>query len=173
MPKKITLVLTLILALMTPALAQPKLVKTSWEEVHKTIAEISKQIDPAKVDVILGVAVGGMVPAALFSRQLDNKNILTISLSSYTSNNEQRDIFLRNRPAKCYLEGKNVLIIDDILDSGTTIGAVKKLLLEEYNVKSVQIAAVFINTDHCQFYPDYWGIETTDWIVFPWEKFEG
>ena len=172
MPKKITLALTLILALMTPAIAQPKLVKTSWEEVHRTIADMSKQIDPAKVDVLLGVAVGGMVPAALFSRQLDNKNILTISLSSYTSNHEQRDIFLRNRPAKCYLEGKNVLIVDDILDSGATVGAVKKLLIEEYNVKSVQIAAVFLNRDHCQFYPDYWGIETTNWIVFPWEKFE-
>ena len=122
--------------------------------------------------MLLGVAVGGAVPAALFSRQLENKNFFTISVTSYDSENQQRELFVRNRPEKKYLEGKNVLIVDDILDSGGTIIAVKKLLEEEYNVKSIKVATVFLNTEHCRVRPDYWGIETTDWIVFPWEKVE-
>ncbi len=165
--------LTLAFMLLTfPSLAQPKLVETSWEEIHRSVAEMCLKLDGEKVDVLLGVAVGGIIPTALFSNHLGNKNVLTISVSSRDNKNQQRELFIRNKPEKKYLEGKNVLVVDDILDSGATMIAIKKLLEEEYNVKSLQVATVFLNTEHCRIHPDYWGIETTDWIIFPWEKRE-
>lgn len=153
----------------TSIYSKPQIVSPSWDEINQIVANVCAQIDEKNVDMLLGITAGGIAPTALFSLYLNNKNISIISASSYEDDFKQKELVIWNHPPKEALQGKNVLIVDDIIDSGLTIAAIKRLLLEEYDVKSVSIAVVYVNSDHCKNYPDYWGETTTHWIEFPWE----
>lgn len=142
----------------------------SWDEIREIVSDISKGIDKDQVDVICGISVGGLVPTALFSLELGEKNVVSISCRSYEGY-EQKEAVISNGPANEALEGKRVLLVDDIIDSGITIEKIVEYLYENYEVKSIDVAVLYINTDHIQCErPAYFGRETTEWIVFPWEE---
>ncbi|CCB91191.1 Xanthine phosphoribosyltransferase [Waddlia chondrophila 2032/99] len=141
----------------------------SWGEIREIIYDICQKIDKSKVDVICGISVGGLVPASFFSLELQEKNVVSVSCQSYNGYKRGK-VVIKNGPEKCFLEGKKILLVDDIFDSGNTIVRVSEHLYEYYGVASVDAAALYLNTDHYKYeYPTYWGKETSKWIVFPWE----
>jgi len=75
-------------------------------------------------------------------------------------------------PDKDLLKDKNVLIVDDIADSGATIKFVCELLMKDYFVKDVKTAVILTNKVNCKYYPDYSNQDIDAWIDFPWDKFE-
>lgn len=162
---------TILALLFLPSLLSASFYYPSWDELHEVTAEICQQIDLESVDLLLGVSVGGLVPTALFSIEMKNKNVATISARSYDGR-KQGSLVVRNGPERSAVEGKRVLIVDDIVDTGVTVREIKRILLEEYGAASVQIATLFVNREKGQ-YPDYWGVETNDWVVFPWELEKG
>ena len=62
---------------------------------------------------------------------------------------------------------KPVLMIDDLVDTGATIEFFKAKL-QELGVPS-QVAVVYKKPTSTVL-PDFWVEQTSDWIVFPWEK---
>lgn len=169
MIKKIASFITLFLLTIGYAENTPKIVNVSWQEVHEIIAKTCAKINSDEVDILVGISVGGLPPAALFSLELENKNVVTIAARSYDKNNKQKILTVWNYPDKERIAGKRVLLIDDIADSGATIKKIKQVLLEELGAKDVKIATVYLNSANCKYEPDYFGAKTTDWIVFPWE----
>jgi len=157
---------TLIFCL-TPCLLLAQYRHTTWEEIHEIAAGVCEQIPDDSFDVLLGISVGGLVPTALFSLELGTKQVATISARSYDGE-RQGYLSVSNGPEREAIEGKRVLIVDDIVDTGATVDRIKSLLLERYGAKSVQIASLFVNEKHGR-YPDYWGVESNDWVIFPWE----
>ncbi|NGX39437.1 MAG: Xanthine phosphoribosyltransferase [Chlamydiae bacterium] len=143
------------------------MIQPSWDEVHDIVGEICQKIDPNQIDVLFGVSVGGLVPTALFSVELENKNVATISARSYVGR-EQKSLKVAYGPEKGSIRGKNVLLIDDIVDTGATIRMIKKLLLTEYGAKAVKVASLYVKENSPE-YPDFWGEEINDWVEFPWE----
>jgi hypoxanthine phosphoribosyltransferase len=148
--------------------AAPQKRYPSWDELNDLVTEMCTEIDSKDYDILLGVAVGGLVPAALFSNQLKMKNVTTISASSYT-NYEQKELRIRNVPEKAVFANKRILLVDDIIDSGITANTLKAMLINEYGAESVTIASLYVNEDHCEKLPEHWGTKTKEWIVFPWE----
>lgn len=141
----------------------------TWDEIREIVSDVCQKIDKSKVDVICGISVGGLAPASLFSLELKEKNVVSISCRSYEGY-EQGETVIKNGPEKSALRGKKVLLVDDIADSGNTIVKVTDYLYEHYDVESVDVAVIYLNTDHCKLgFPAFWGKETTEWIVFPWE----
>ena len=63
----------------------------------------------------------------------------TISVSSYKGTESTGTITLL-KDIRCSIEGKEVLIVDDILDTGLTLEWISNYL-ENYNPKSIQVAA--------------------------------
>ncbi|MBT3394659.1 MAG: hypothetical protein HN411_06100 [Waddliaceae bacterium] len=147
----------------------PAMLYPTWNELQDVVADMCRDIDGDEYDVIMGISVGGLAPTVFFSEELHNKNVTAISAKSYDGK-KQGSLIIRNAPEKESLEGKRILLIDDVVDTAITINSVKKLLIEEYDVATIDVATLYVNYDHCKEYPRYWGIETTDWIVFPWEK---
>ena len=144
-------------------------VRPSWDKMHAIVGEICERINPDDYDVLFGISAGGLVPTALFSLELGNKNVMTISTESYTGMTRGK-LRIKNGPEKGnHLEGKRVLLIDDIVDSGATIEAIKQLLIDTYKVESVTTAVIYVNGKTTATYPDFWGEESFNWIEFPWE----
>lgn len=140
----------------------------SWEEIKQLVSRIAKTIEKDQYDLLLAIAVGGLVPTALFSKELGMKNVTSISARSYEGQ-EQKSLYLSNFPEGKYLENASVLIIDDIVDSGKTVEHLINLLLTSYKVKSVDVASIFVN-EKSSIQPKYFGEVTNQWIVFPWER---
>src|SRR5260370_12584500 len=82
---------------------------------------------PTTYDVMLVIARGGMVPACIISERLNLRNILVAAVMFYTGQERTLDkpIFLQF-PADPLLNGRRVLIVDDVWDSGRTIMAVRE-----------------------------------------------
>lgn len=149
-----------------------EIINYSYEEIEKLCKVISKDIKKSKfkVDYILGVSVGGLFPAILFARLLETKNIISVAVSSYQGK-EQKKMKLLNAPDKALLKGKNILIVDDICDTGNTLIFLKDYL-KSSNAKQVRTATIFLNKEHHKMTPDYYGKVVKKWIGFPWDKFE-
>lgn len=77
------------------------------------------------------------------------------------------DLVWKHRPATP-LEGRRVLLVDDILDEGRTLAAVRDWCLAE-GAADVRIAALAVKThDRCvpDLAADYFGVEVPDRYVF-------
>jgi hypothetical protein len=62
---------------------------------------------------------------------------------------------------------KNILLVDDVADTGETLIAVKNHLLEN-GAKNVYIAVLYVKPWN-KAPIDFYAKETDAWIVFPWE----
>lgn len=118
-------------------------------------------------DVLIGIATGGLIPLSLLARRFPEAEVLTISAKSYEKET-QGQIQIGGLP-DTNLAGKNVLVVDEIVDRGTTLKRVKELLADK-GIMSIQTAVLFVHKEHCEFPPDFYAKETAEWIVFPWEK---
>ena len=110
----------------------------SWEKVRVGVHEISKEARKRKYSGIYGIPRGGLVPAVMLSHKLKVPLLSTLS------------------------EVKNVLIVDDISDTGKT--------LLEFKKRGYDIATLFYK-EGSLVKPNFWKYKKdTDWIVFPWES---
>ncbi len=142
----------------------------SWQDIEKCVQQLADNIRESRFtpDILVGITRGGLIPLALLSEELDITNIITFSATSY-SGTRRGELLITYRPA-VDLRGKKVLLIDEIADSGTTLFAIAHELKEKYYVSELKTAVLAINQQHCIQHPDYFCIEDTRWIVFPWEK---
>jgi len=147
-----------------------KKVFLSWKEIETAIQNISEQINESgfKPDVIISVGRGGMIPARLISDYIGVSNVQLIEAKMYTG------IGTRNSKPKIgtlssSIHKKNVLIVDDIVDSGLTLDAVVEMLFGQ-KANSIKAATISVK-EHVQRLPRYWSskVKEEEWIVYPWE----
>jgi len=64
---------------------------------------------------------------------------------------------------------RRVLIVDEICDTGNTLLRITRGPL--YRFCNIKTAVIHVKPWR-KFNPDWWMVETSDWIVYPWEVFE-
>lgn len=139
----------------------------TYDDFQAGIKTLVDQIDQTnhKYDYIIGLNRGGLIPAVTLSHQL--------SIPMLALNWQTRDSNLRNIPdnIKNLIGDKNILIVDDIVDSGESISL---LLRELNNICCCNIASLVYNSDQ-SIISDYYhtiiqrSIDNR-WIDFFWEK---
>jgi hypoxanthine phosphoribosyltransferase len=121
---------------------------------------------PDKYRTWLMIGTNGFrVGAALFSH-VDDKIIKRVNLA-YIQAQHYKDRSRQKRVHLSQLVGqieKPVLIIDDIIDSGDTIMAVRNKL----KIRRPDTAVIF-RKPWAKIKPDFFVRETEKWIIFPWE----
>jgi uncharacterized protein len=128
-----------------------------------------------KPTIIVGLARGGLVPAVCLSHWY-NVPMLPIKIS-FRDWVEQQDL---NILVEKILNGDNVLILDDINDTGKTLHCIKQTLDERigphvFTSNQIKIA-VLVNNLGSTMEVNYTGMEINKkendvWVVFPWEDF--
>jgi len=138
----------------------------TWEQIESMTQDILQQTRDKQFDAVVGLTRGGLTPAVLISQYLDiPMHTLKISLRDHIGEDnvvEARENFGVN-------SGKNILVIDDINDTGATLN----YLQESWGHDTVTYA-VLINNEASDADVDYSSIninkmEDDVWIVFPWE----
>ncbi|MFH1285509.1 MAG: phosphoribosyltransferase [Candidatus Micrarchaeota archaeon] len=139
----------------------------NWEEVDAMCKQLAKQIKASgfKPDWIVGIARGGLVPARLVSDYLKNRHLAIIRLEFYTAVGVTGDKPRVTQEIGVDIEGKKLLIVDDVSDTGKSL----KLSLEYLkNAGEIRTATMHYKT-HSIHKPDYFVKTTGAWVVYPWE----
>jgi hypoxanthine phosphoribosyltransferase len=93
------------------------------------------------------------------------------SIQWQTRDGSEKDI-TRLKELYTTYDGKNILIVDDICDSGETLRGIEHA--SGYNRTNIRFAVAIENIE-CSFACDYSAreisrTEDTQWFIFPWEK---
>lgn len=142
----------------------------SEEKITRSIEKISEQINrdfKGENPVFLGVLNGAfMIASEIIKRFKGNCEVTFIKLGSYegtsTSGNVETFIGLSHS-----LEGRKIVVIEDIVDTGNTLAAIDRIL-KDHNVAEYRIATLFLKPDAYQkdYKIDYTGMEIpNDFIV--------
>jgi len=148
-----------------------KYVTLKWQDVEEDIRALADKIRASgeQFDAILGIARGGLVPAMLLSDSLDQHNIATIRMRLYKNGKKLESLEILDWPAAS-MEGKNILVVDDISDTGETLSQLKTWLSTQ-NVSGFKIACLH-SKPKTDLKPDFYSRELDGWICYPWNRRE-
>ena len=152
--------------------ANPELYYVPYETFLSDLEAIATQVgaDGWKPDFLVGVGRGGLVPAAYLSHRTA---ITMLSVDHSSGDAAFADELLEKLAAKSR-EGSNILIVDDINDSGSTIAYLRQILADHGCSEPHIRVAVLINNSRSKAQVEYAGTnmdrsQDKRWFVFPWE----
>jgi len=143
--------------------------RLGWEDIERQCAALAREIKRRRVpfDIIVGIARGGWVPARLLSDMLDNDELHTMRVKFYTGIGEVAEKPVILHPTQIDVTGKRVLLVDDIADTGKSLGIARRHL-EERGAGDIYVVTL-IKKPHSEVVPDLYVEETDAWVIFPWE----
>lgn len=150
-------------------MATPEREVLTWSDFGLASRDLATQIvaDGFVTDIVVAVARGGLLPAGALAYALGTKAAGTLNVEFYTDLEETlpAPVVLEPLLDTSALAGKNLLVVDDVADSGRTLALVMELLREHAaDVRS----AVLYTKPRTIIRPDYSWRETDLWITFPW-----
>jgi hypoxanthine phosphoribosyltransferase len=148
----------------------PKKTYYNWNTYYRLVITLKNKIQN-KPDIIISIGKGGSIPGVILAEHFDVNN-LNIGLKSYSNFNQSKMIEYQSIPSYEALRGANILLVDDLSDTGETFKyALDKF--KEKGVNDVKTASVF-KKSKSSFVPDYYVEEISSdvWIVQPWEFVE-
>ncbi len=142
----------------------------SWSDIERMVSALLRRI-PADYDNIMVITRGGMVPACLISERTNIRNILCAAVVFYEGE-------ARALPAPVFVQfpddqlvnGRRILVVDDVWDTGSTIVAVRNRLRRAG--AKVDCCVLHYKPSRSRFPgdgPDFYAEETAGWIVYPWD----
>ena len=148
----------------------------SWNEIVELSTKLAEKIIDSNynVDVIIAIARGGLVPARLLADILGIFDVLSIKVEHWVVTASHTPEAKIKYPFKLDLPGKNVLIVDDITDTGDSIDLSKKYVIENFNTTNVKTATLQYIKPVAKVTPDYYAEEITNWtwFMYPWNYWE-
>jgi len=141
----------------------------TWDGFGEASRDIAREIlaDGFLPEVVVAIARGGLLPAGAIAYGLGIKNCGAINVEFYTGIGTVLDApeLLPPELDMTYLDGRRVLLVDDVADSGRTLDLAVRLLTERgAEVRS----AVIYTKPTTMVQPDYSWKATSLWIDFPW-----
>lgn len=135
----------------------------SWAMFEDDIMDLTRQIEQSPHDFkrLLLVSRGGLTVGAALANTLTIKDVQSIAVESY-SGEQQGQLRIINEFA--FVDGEDLLIIDDLSDSGETL----KFLKAKFPLaKTACLYTKPKGHDRADFSVRQY--EHSQWLVFPWE----
>ena len=141
----------------------------TYEDFGRAARELAQQVADSgfEPDIILSIARGGLFLGGALGYALDVKNLFVMNVEFYTGVDERLDLPVVLPPVLDVVDltGSNVLVADDVADTGKTLELVRDFCAGY--VAEVRTAVIYekpASTVHC----DYVWKRTDRWIDFPW-----
>jgi len=144
----------------------------TWMDVQRLSEDLADQIAESGFtpDIIVAVSRGGFDPARILSDELNIRSLASLQVIYYAGVNERSDEPQVKYPLNADISGLNVLVVDDVADSGNSLRVVKKYV-ESLGPREVRIATLHYKP-WSNFKPDYFAESAEKWIIYPWEPRE-
>ena len=144
----------------------PKLEFVTWKQFHKLCYGLAGELEKSEVkfETIVSISRGGHVISRILSDLLALP-IFNVSIQSYEAL-QQKELRLNQKLGQ-YLEGQQVLLVDEIVDTGRSL---KRALAYLKKLKCASITSCCMHVKpKTILYPDFYVAETRAWIVYPYE----
>lgn len=141
----------------------------SWEDMYEYARVLSGKIreDKFRPDAIVAIARGGYVPARSLADFLMVSELYSLQVSHWGMTAEKSDSAQIKEPLNADIAKKNVLLVDDLSDTGQSFSLARDHLLKQ-KPKKLKTAALFV-LENSSFVPDYYASKQPwKWFVFPW-----
>lgn len=153
-----------------PEQSKPPRLSLTWEYCHNACNElvrVMKRRGYTPLDII-AVARGGVIPAALIHQAFPTAKLHVIRSRLYTEFGKLPEPLWDYHNNAEVLMLQNALVVDEIVDSGDTFRALKKLLPPTTRFATMTQRATVKDI----FTTDYVGawISCDRWVDFPWEN---
>jgi hypothetical protein len=137
---------------------------TAARELAQHVAD-----DGYEPDLILAIARGGLFLGGALGYALDVKNLFVMNVEFYTGVDERLELPVVLPPTLDVVDltGANVLVADDVADTGKTLELVRDFCAGY--VAEVRTAVVY-EKPRSVVRPDYVWRRTDRWIDFPWSS---
>lgn len=146
---------------------------TTWQQMYNLAKKTANKIKKSDFhpDIIIGLSRGGLVPARMFCDFLHIKNCFAIKVDHWGLTATKDGKAKLTHKLNMDLTGKNVLVADDITDTGQSMKLAIKHI-EELNPSEIKTTTL-IRLNSSKYVPDFYGCEKDwAWIVFPWNHRE-
>ena len=140
----------------------------SWDQFHRDSRALAWRLAEAgPFTALVCITRGGLVPAAIVARELGIRLIETVCIASYHDYQTQGGLkVLKGIAADVakHGDGKGVLVIDDLVDTGATARVVRDML------PNAHFATVYAKPQGRPLVDTFVTEVSQDtWIYFPWD----
>jgi xanthine phosphoribosyltransferase len=139
----------------------------SWDQFHRDARALAWRISGAgPFRAIVCITRGGLVPAAIVTRELGIRMIETVCIASYHDYQSQGQLKVIKTIAEDIAagEGEGILVVDDLVDTGKTAKVVREMLPKAH------IATVYAKPQGRPMVDTFVTEVSQDtWIYFPWD----
>ena len=144
----------------------------TWEQIYSMLLDLAEKIrnDNFHFDIVVGISRGGWIPARVLSDLLENPEIANVRAEFYLGIAKTRKEPVITQSVSVNVKDKNVLAVDDVVDTGKSLKLVKDSILER-GAKNLRVASLYYKPWSITR-PDYYEKTTQDWVIFPWERKE-
>jgi len=137
-----------------------------YQEFKEDLKNLTQIIDQP-FDAILGIARGGLSIAQMLGEYYDLREVYAINTIGYDDTEKKESVEVFNIPE--LRSAKQVLIVDDIVDSGDTLVEVLNVLNKKYPTVTFFTAALFYKKT-AKIAPTWYVKEPKGWIEFFWSE---
>ncbi|ACP25249.1 xanthine phosphoribosyltransferase [Sinorhizobium fredii NGR234] len=140
----------------------------SWDQFHRDARALAWRLadNGQEWRAMVCITRGGLVPAAIISRELNIRMIETVCIASYHDYDTQGQMKVLKgiAPEIAKDGGEGVLIVDDLTDTGKTAAEVRAMLPKAH------FAAVYAKPKGRPLVDTFVTEVSQDtWIYFPWD----
>lgn len=132
----------------------------TWDELHRDTRALAQRLAHENWRGVIGIARGGLVPAAILGRELNLRLIDTLCLASYDHDRQGAIEVLK----KIEGDGEGFLLVDDLVDTGNTAQLARELLPK---ATFVAIYAKPKGRHLAQYFQREFPQDV--WLHFPWD----
>ncbi len=133
----------------------------SWDELHRNARALAWRLHAeGPFKGIVSITRGGLVPAAIVARELDIRLVDTVCVSTYEHKDQGKPEVLKRVEG----DGADWLIVDDLVDTGTTAKIVRDMLPKAHfaTIYAKPAGRPMVDTFITEVSQD-------TWILFPWD----
>jgi len=138
----------------------------TWDQLHRDARALAwRLLDKGPFKGVVAVTRGGLIPAAIVARELEVRVVESVSIQTYHGDNPdaRAEPVVTKHPTAAG-DGTGFLVIDDLVDTGTTAKVIRALLPKAH------FAAVYAKPAGKPLVDDYiTEVSQSTWILFPWD----
>lgn len=135
----------------------------TWDQLHRDARALAWRLMGAGPFAgIVAITRGGLIPAAIVARELEIRLVESVSVVTYDE--ETRGAPVVTKPPSAAGDGSGFLVVDDLVDTGTTARVIRNLLPQAH------FACIYAKPAGRALVDSFITEVSQDtWILFPWD----
>lgn len=141
-----------------------RLYPVTWDQLHRDAKALAwRLLEKGPFTSIVGVARGGLVPAAIVARELDIRLVDTVCITTYI--HREQGATTEQVLKGIEHSGEGLLVVDDLVDTGNTASIVRKMLPKAHfaTLYAKPAGKPLVDTFITE-------VSQETWILFPWDS---